>query len=69
MLDRSTSVTVWHHHVQQDQVGPGRRGHLQGLRAAGRRHYVEAGEPQGPGQQLQDGRLVVDDQQPRLSPD
>ena len=57
-------VEPGHHHVEDHQVGPERRGQRQRLLAAGRGGDLEAGEAQAGSQQLDDVRLVVDDQQP-----
>jgi hypothetical protein len=58
--DHIEPVAVRKHHVEQDQIRPRCRRDAKRLAAAGRRHHVEAREPQRPRQQFQDGRLVLD---------
>jgi hypothetical protein len=61
--ERLEPVSVGHHYIEQDKIGPRRRGDPHRLGAAGRRHHLEPGQTERPGQQFQDRRLIVHDQQ------
>jgi hypothetical protein len=55
------------HHVEHDQVRPVPLGGLDRLGAAGRGDHVEARVAQARREELEDVRLILDDQQPRVS--
>jgi hypothetical protein len=61
--ERLEPVAVGQHHVEQDKIRPGRRGDPHRLGAARGRHHLEPRQTERPGQQFQDRRLVVHDQQ------
>ena len=61
--DDAEAVEAGHHHVEDEQVGPERLRGVDRLEPAGRGLDLEAGEPQRGRQQLDDARLVVDDEQ------
>src|SRR5205814_2513675 len=65
--DDLEAVQVGEHHVEHHEIGALLPGHLYRLGPVRRGAYRETGEAQGGGQQLEDIRIVLDHEQPRLT--